>query len=44
MPCKVIREITDADQKKLFRDEEIDEEPMGTIGDGVFGSGEHIND
>lgn len=30
-PCKVIRKITDADRKKLFRDEEIDEEAWNDI-------------
>lgn len=30
-PCKVIRKITDADAKKLFRDEEIDEEAWEDI-------------
>lgn len=30
-PCKVIRKITDADKKKLFRDEEIDEEAWRDI-------------
>ena len=30
-PCKVIRKITDADAKKLFHDEEIDEEAWEDI-------------
>lgn len=30
-PCKVIRKITDADKKKLFHDEEIDEEAWNDI-------------
>lgn len=30
-PCKVIREITDDDRKKLFHDEEIDEEVWNNI-------------
>lgn len=30
-PCKVIRKITDADRKKLFRDEEIDKEAWNDI-------------
>ena len=30
-PCRVIRKITDADLKKLFRDEEIDEEAWADI-------------
>lgn len=30
-PCKVIRKITDADKKKLFRDEEIDEDAWNDI-------------
>lgn len=30
-PCKVIREISDEDYKKLFRDEEIDEEAWEDI-------------
>ena len=29
--CRVIREITDADKKKLFRDEEIDERAWSDI-------------
>ena len=30
-PCKVIRKITDDDKKKLYRDEEIDEEAWNDI-------------
>ena len=30
-PCRVLKKITDADKKKLFRDEEIDEEAWGDI-------------
>lgn len=30
-PCRVIRQITEADKKKLFRDEEIDEEAWQDI-------------
>ena len=30
-PCRVIRKITDADKKKLFRDEEIDESAWSDI-------------
>ncbi len=30
-PCRVIRKITDADKRKLFRDEEIDEEAWNNI-------------
>ena len=30
-PCKVIRKITDEDKKKLFREEEIDEEAWADI-------------
>ena len=30
-PCRVIRKITDEDKKKLFRDEEIDEEAWNDI-------------
>ncbi len=30
-PCKVIRLITEADRKKLFRDEDIDEEAWADI-------------
>ncbi len=30
-PCKVLRRITDEDQNKLFRDEEIDEEAWNDI-------------
>ena len=30
-PCKVIRKITDDDKKKLFRDEEIDEDAWNDI-------------
>jgi len=30
-PCKVIRQSTDADKRKLFRDEEIDEEAWADI-------------
>ena len=30
-PCKVIRKITDADAKKMFRDEEIDEKAWNDI-------------
>ena len=30
-PCRVIRKITDADKKKLFREEEIDEEAWNDI-------------
>lgn len=30
-PCKVIRKITDADKRKLFRDEEIDDEAWADI-------------
>ncbi len=30
-PCKVIRKITDADIKKLYKDEDIDEEAWGNI-------------
>lgn len=30
-PCRVIRQITDADRKLLFRDEEIDEEAWNDI-------------
>ena len=30
-PCKVIKKITDDDKKKLFRDEEIDEEAWADI-------------
>ena len=32
-PCKVIRKITDEDKKKLFRDEEIDDEAWADIVD-----------
>lgn len=30
-PCRVIRKITDADKRKLFRDEEIDDEAWADI-------------
>ncbi len=30
-PCRVIRKITDADKRKLFHDEEIDQEAWGKI-------------
>ena len=30
-PCKVIRKITDKDKRKLFHDEEIDEEAWNII-------------
>lgn len=30
-PCRVLRQITDGDKKKLFRDEEIDEEAWADI-------------
>ncbi len=30
-PCRVIRMITDEDRRKLFRDEEIDDEAWGEI-------------
>jgi len=30
-PCRVIRQITDADKKKLFKDEEIDDEAWNDI-------------
>ena len=30
-PCRVLKKITDADKKKLFRDEEIDEEAWEDI-------------
>lgn len=30
-PCRILRKITDADKKKLFRDEEIDEEAWAHI-------------
>lgn len=30
-PCRVIREITDADKRKLFRDEEIDDDVWADI-------------
>ena len=30
-PCRVLRQITDDDKKKLFRDEEIDEEAWADI-------------
>lgn len=30
-PCTVIREITDEDKRKLFHDEEIDEEAWNDI-------------
>ena len=30
-PCKVIRRITDEDKKKLFRNEEIDDEAWADI-------------
>lgn len=33
-PCRVIRKITDADKRKLFRDEEIDEEAWADIQQG----------
>ena len=32
-PCRVIRKITDADKRKLFRDEEIDDEAWADICD-----------
>ena len=30
-PCRVLKKITDADKKKLFRNEEIDEEAWADI-------------
>ena len=30
-PCRIIRKITDADKRKLFRDEEIDDEAWADI-------------
>lgn len=33
-PCRVIRKITDADKRKLFRDEEIDDEAWADIQQG----------
>lgn len=35
-PCKVIRLITEADRKKLFRDEDIDEEAWADIASGAL--------
>ena len=34
-PCRVLREITDDDMRKLFRDEEIDEEAWEEIAKGM---------
>ena len=36
-PCRVIRKITDDDMRKLFRDEEIDEEAWAEIVKGMGG-------
>ena len=36
-PCRVIRKITDDDMRKLFRDEEIDEEAWAEIVKGMEG-------
>ena len=36
-PCRVIRKITDDDMRKLFRDEEIDEEAWAKIVKGMEG-------
>ena len=37
-PCKVIRKITDDDKRKLFHDEEIDDEAWADIVDGILTS------
>lgn len=36
-PCRVIRKITDNDKRKLFRDEEIDEEAWSHIVEKTHG-------